>query len=138
MAAWKEDVAAEEGVVRLAVEGNVAGLVTRQEQDREAAISQRDPAFLILPASRVGIIPARTSEDFPLPDVPTTARKTARSTREARSLGQKASARVGCVVCNALMLVNSPAGSSGPRASRTSERTAGTAPAHLRSVLSSA
>jgi len=36
--------------------------------------SQLDPACVITPPCSAAIMPARTSDDLPLPDVPTTAR----------------------------------------------------------------
>ena len=42
---------------------------------------QPEPAPAIIPPRKAGSSPARTSEDLPLPDVPTTARKRERCSR---------------------------------------------------------
>ena len=42
---------------------------------RRMTTSQVEPARAIVPRWRAGMSPARTSDDLPLPDVPTTARK---------------------------------------------------------------
>jgi hypothetical protein len=42
---------------------------------RIRATRQFDPALTIIPPNNAGASPARTSDDLPLPDVPTTARK---------------------------------------------------------------
>ena len=51
------------------------------------AMRQCEPALAIKPLKRSGRSPARTSEDLPLPEVPTTARKrVAASLRRSSSL----------------------------------------------------
>ena len=42
---------------------------------RRIITSQVEPAWVIVPPCSAAIMPARTSEDLPLPEVPTTARK---------------------------------------------------------------
>src|SRR6266581_1555353 len=63
--------------------GMIAGLETGFMAS--AGTRQRVPALAMNPVSRPAIMPARTRDDFPHPEGPTTARKRARASRFSSS-----------------------------------------------------
>ncbi|MDP7048657.1 MAG: hypothetical protein QF721_04330 [Verrucomicrobiota bacterium] len=68
-----EEMSSTSGSYKSASTMALARLVSGSPPGRMTVVSQLEPAPAIVPLSNSGMRPARTREDLPLPEVPTTA-----------------------------------------------------------------